>query len=106
VAPPTAPHKKEKAVSAKKKEPCAEPKKESEPVAMTEQKKNTESCADVAGREILSVIRGEMSVDEIAEALSASEGKNFEIGALLGMLTLLELDGFLCALPGGKYRLN
>lgn len=106
VAPPTAPHKKEKAVSAKKKEPCAEPKKESEPVAMTEQKKNTESCADVAGREILSVIRGEMSVDEIAAALSASEGKNFEIGALLGMLTLLELDGFLCALPGGKYRLN
>lgn len=106
IAPPPAPQKKEKAVSIKKKAPIAEPKKEFEPVALAEQTKNTESCADATGKEILSVIHGEMSVDEIAAALSASKGKSFEIGELLGTLTLLELDGFLCALPGGKYRLN
>ena len=105
IAPPQAPRKKEKPVSVKKDAPSAEPKKVPEPVSAPEQTRNTDACTDVTGREILSVVRGEMSVDEIAAALLSSKGKSFEIGELLGTLTLLELDGFLIALPGGKYRL-
>ena len=68
--------------------------------------KSAEACADPMGREILSVIEGEMSVDEIAAAVSAKLGRGLEIGELLSTLTILELDGFVCALPGGKYRSN
>ena len=106
ISPPQAPRKKEKPVSVKKDVPTEEPKKAAESVSPPEQTKNAESCADMTGREILSVVHGEMSVDEITSALSAKLGKSLEIGELLGTLTILELDGFLIALPGGKYRLN
>lgn len=105
ITPPQTPRKKEKVVSVKKDAPSVEPKKTPELVSLPEQPKSAESCADMAGREILSVICGEMSVDEIASALSAKHGKGLEIGELLGTLTILELDGFISALPGGKYRL-
>jgi DNA processing protein len=106
VAPPTIPRKKEKTVSVKKENLNAEPKKAPESVPSPEQTKPADACTDATGREILSVVRGEMSVDEIAAAVSAKLGRTLDIGELLGTLTLLELDGFLCALPGGKYRLN
>lgn len=106
VAPPTIPRKKEKTVSVKKENLNAEPKKTPESVPSPEQTKPADACTDATGREILSVVRGEMSVDEIAAAVSAKLGRTLDIGELLGTLTLLELDGFLCALPGGKYRLN
>jgi DNA processing protein len=106
VAPPTIPRKKEKTVSVKKENLNAEPKKAPESIPSPEQTKSADACTDATGREILSVVRGEMSVDEIAAAVSAKLGRTLDIGELLGTLTLLELDGFLCALPGGKYRLN
>ena len=106
VAPPTITRKKEKTVSVKKENLNAEPKKAPESVPSPEQTKPADACTDATGREILSVVRGEMSVDEIAAAVSAKLGRTLDIGELLGTLTLLELDGFLCALPGGKYRLN
>ena len=103
----TVQRKKEKSAPAEKQKAKKVVKKESDlPVAAQPQSKDVNACADSMGREILSVIQNEMSVDEIAAALSAKQGQNFEIGELLGSLTLLELDGFLCALPGGKYRLN
>lgn len=105
-APPTITRKKEKTVSVKKENLNAEPKKAPESVPSPEQTKPADACTDATGREILSVVRGEMSVDEIAAAVSAKLGRTLDIGELLGTLTLLELDGFLCALPGGKYRLN
>ncbi len=98
-AAPPVQRKKPATVPAKKQKRKAS----AEPPAQT---KSAEDCADPTGREILSVIGGEMSVDEIAAAISAKRGKSPEIGELLGTLTLLELDGFLCALPGGKYCLN
>ena len=105
-APPPITRKKEKTVSVKKENLNAEPKKAPESVPSPEQTKPADACTDATGREILSVVRGEMSVDEIAAAVSAKLGRTLDIGELLGTLTLLELDGFLCALPGGKYRLN
>ena len=105
IAPPKAPRKKEKPVSVKQDAPRTEAKKAPEPVSSPEQTRNTDDCTDATGREILSVVHGEMSVDEIASALSVKMGKSLGIGELLGTLTLLELDGFLTALPGGKYRL-
>lgn len=105
-APPPITRKKEKSVPAKKETVIAEPKKAPESVSSPEQTKPADACTDATGREILSVVRGEMSADEIAEAVSVKLGRPLDIGELLGTLTLLELDGFLCALPGGKYRLN
>ena len=103
--PPTLPRKKERSVFAKKEAPSPKLQKAAESAPMTAQTKDAETCADATGREILSVIRGEMSVDEIATALAEKLGRSLDIGELLGTMTLLELDGFLCALPGGKYRL-
>lgn len=102
---PTVQHQKTKEVSKQKKkmEPALE--KKSVPDPLPAKTHDTESCTDTVGREILSVIRGEMSVDEIAAALSEKRGEAFEIGELLGGLTVLELDGFVYAMPGGKYRL-
>ena len=98
--------KKTKSTSAKKQKPEVVPKPQSASVNESGQAKNKDSCEDAIGREILSVIRNEMSADEISVLISAKQGKNMEIGDILGALTLLELDGFISALPGGKYRLN
>ena len=103
--PPTLPRKKERSVFAKKEAPSPKLQKAAESAPMTAQTKDAETCADATGREILSVVCGEMSVDEIATALAEKLGRSLDIGELLGTMTLLELDGFLCALPGGKYRL-
>lgn len=80
--------------------------KETASVLQESSSKRADACADAEGREILSVIRNEMSVDEIAATLSAKKSKPYDIGALLGALTVLEIEGFVCALPGGKYRLT
>lgn len=62
-------------------------------------------CESALGREILSVMKGSMSADEIAAALSEKTGVSCDMGEFLGSLTILEIEGFVCALPGGNYRL-
>ena len=105
-APPAAPKKKKKTASAKKEAVKANPPEDSVSPVSEKPLRNREECSDALGREILSVIQSDMSVDEIAAVLSEKKGESFEIGEVLGSLTLLELEGFVSALPGGKYRLN
>ena len=64
-----------------------------------------QDCESALGREILSVMKGSMSADEIAAALSEKTGVSCDMGEFLGCLTILEIEGFVCALPGGNYRL-
>ncbi|MBR6744382.1 MAG: DNA-processing protein DprA [Clostridia bacterium] len=99
----SAPCQKPKSAPAKKKNDGATlPKKPDSPV--TPPTKDAQVCEDATGKKLLSVIRGEMSADEIASAMSA-KGETLNIGELLGTLTILEIDGFVRALPGGKYCL-
>lgn len=55
-------------------------------------------------RSVLSVIMDVMSVEEIAAKLSQKTGEIADTGRLLGALTMLEIGGFLEALPGGSFR--
>ena len=50
-------------------------------------------------------MRGAMSVEEIASALAAHLGEAVDTGALLGALTMLELEAQIESMPGGMYRL-
>jgi len=45
-----------------------------------------------------------MSVEEIASALSEKNGAPRDIASILGALTMLEIEEFAEALPGGLYR--
>ncbi len=53
---------------------------------------------------VLSVISDVMSVEEISAQLVKKTGAPTDTGALLGALTMLEIAGFLEALPGGSFR--
>ena len=54
---------------------------------------------------VVSVMTGAMSVEEIAAALTEKLGDHVDTGALLGALTMLELEAYIESLPGGIYRL-
>ncbi len=101
---PTA-EKKKKPSPFKKKKIAELPEQEAAAPIAEEPKKDASLCEDPAEREILSVIKDDMSVDEIAAVLTAKTGESHEIGAVLSHLTVLELEGFITAVPGGKYRL-
>jgi hypothetical protein len=53
---------------------------------------------------IVSVINDSMSAEEIAGAISAKTGKPMTVGELLGVLTMLEIGGYIEALPGGSFK--
>ena len=53
---------------------------------------------------VFSAISDVMSVEEISFALSQKTGSPTDTGKLLGALTMLEIAGFLEALPGGSFR--
>ncbi len=55
-------------------------------------------------RSVFSVIGEAMSAEEIAAALAKKTGSPVDMGTLLGTLTMLEIGGFLEALPGGSFR--
>ncbi len=65
--------------------------------------KDTSVLADYE-QSVLSVIYDVMSVEEIANHLAKKTGAPTDTGALLSALTMLEIDGFLEALPGGSFR--
>lgn len=73
--------------------------------AIGEPPKKEISCENADYREILSVFKDDMSADEIAAELLAKRGGAGDIGALLSQLTMMEIDGLILAVPGGKYRL-
>lgn len=54
---------------------------------------------------VISVMQNEMSVEEIATALSGKFNNPLDMGGLLGALTMLELESYIESLPGGIYRL-
>jgi len=56
-------------------------------------------------RAVISVMREEMSVEEIASAIAEKLGESMDTGELLGALTMLELESRIESLPGGIYRL-
>lgn len=88
----------------KKKQNEDTPEKEVTTPVEEPRKKDESLCEDALERMILSVFENDMSVDEIAEAVSAKKGERCEIGEVLGHLTVLELEGFITAVPGGKYH--
>ena len=53
---------------------------------------------------IVSVINDSMSAEEIAGAISAKTGKPMTVGELLSVLTMLEIGGYIEALPGGSFK--
>lgn len=55
---------------------------------------------------ILSLLTEDMTPDAIAAALRQKTGEAQDVGALLGTLTMLEVDGFITAMPGGIFRRN
>ena len=101
--PPIVQKKKIQRPAEKKSAKKTAPAKESAP-AVQVQEKDIASCADSGCREILSVMQGTVSAEEIAAALSQKNGVPNDIGSVLGGLTVLEIDGFVEALPGGLYR--
>ena len=78
---------------------------ESEPAVQEEPRKIADSCENPDYREILSVIKNDMSAEEMAVLLSDKRGAAYDIGTLLAHLTMMEIEGLICAVPGGKYRL-
>ncbi len=46
-----------------------------------------------------------ISAEELARVLSQKAGKPYTVGELLGMLTMLEIGGYIEALPGGSFQL-
>ena len=55
-------------------------------------------------QKILSCIDDTISAEEIARRMKEKHGVAVDMGTLLGMLTMFELDGLLVALPGGSFR--
>ena len=55
-------------------------------------------------QKILSCIDDTIPAEEIARRLKEKYGVTVDMGTLLGMLTMFELDGLLAALPGGSFR--
>lgn len=87
---------------------AARPKKSAEKIAepaMTVKEPKDTSCLSERERTVLSVISGTMSSEAIEAALTQKTGMAQEMGTLLGELTMLEVEGFLEALPGDCYRL-
>lgn len=53
---------------------------------------------------IMSVLGDSMSAEEIARAISEKTGKTITVGELLSVLTMLEIGGYIEALPGGSFK--
>ena len=100
-----APKEEKKRTPAKKRKEKAASQAESAPAVKEETRKIEDSCDNADYREILSVIRNDMSAEEMAALLSAKRGETYDIGTLLANLTMMEIEGLICAVPGGKYRL-
>lgn len=99
------PKEEKKQIPKTKSEERSLPKREQKIAVKEESMQNVSSCENADYREILSVINGDMSAEEMAALLSDKKGKNYEIGELLAHLTMMELEGLILAIPGGKYRL-
>ena len=52
----------------------------------------------------MSVLGDSMSAEEIARAISEKTGKTITVGELLSVLTMLEIGGYIEALPGGSFK--
>ncbi len=92
--------------SVRKKKAMAEKVKEIEEKIS---EKRAASSVDTSGldafeRELLSVVSDAMSAEEIAAALTKKTGTPTDMGTLLSALTMLEIGGYLEALPGGSFR--
>ena len=53
---------------------------------------------------VISVMEGTMSAEEIAARVSAKRGSAVSVGELLSILTMLEISGYVEALPGGSFQ--
>lgn len=56
-------------------------------------------------REVMRCFSGAMSCEELSAELFRKCGISCDVGTLLGTLTVLEIGGYIEALPGGSYRL-
>ncbi len=88
--------KKERFETPKAKIKVVEPKKETRTV-------DTSALSETEAL-VFSVMNGEMSPEDISSAISASAGKHIPVGELLGILTMLEIGGYVEALPGGSFQ--
>jgi hypothetical protein len=53
---------------------------------------------------VISVMEDTMSAEEIAARISAEKGSPVSVGELLSVLTMLEISGYVEALPGGSFQ--
>lgn len=53
---------------------------------------------------VISVMENIMSAEEIAVRVSAKKGSAVSVGELLSVLTMLEISGYVEALPGGSFQ--
>ena len=96
-AHPKTEKKREKAERAEKPTPLPKKEKQTHPARDTSMLEDYEQT-------VLSVITDVISVEELASALTKKTGVPTDMGRLLSALTMLEIDGFLEALPGGSFR--
>lgn len=91
----------------RKKTNTAQPEEKDPVSAATEKKKKEIDTAALSEIEaiVVSVMDGVMSAEEIAGLLSSKKGIVIAVGELLGVLTMLEIGGYLEALPGGSFQL-
>ncbi len=74
------------------------------PKAENREKKPDLSALSETERLVLSVMSRPMSAEEISAVLFSKEGAYISPGELLGMMTLLEINGYVEAIPGGGFR--
>ncbi len=90
-------------------EPPKRPKKSAAPSTMAPLPKPEKPQIDTTGlsdaeAQIVTHLTHAMPPEELARILRERTGQNIPVGELLGMLTVLEIGGYLEALPGGAFR--
>lgn len=80
--------------------------KNKEKIQKSPEKQLYKDCSDLPEweRSILEAMTEDMTADGIVTAFSRKTGQEMNVGSLLATLTLLEVEGYLEALPGGIFR--
>ncbi len=102
-APPARYHRKKQ----EKPSPKSERKQETREIAASVQEKKVldlTGCSELE-KQILSAMKGMMSPEELSSAIYQETGIQIPVGELLAQLTLLEIGGYVEAVPGGSFRL-
>ena len=94
-------------ISAPKKDREAPPMKKAGSAPTPAEPSKNKNAIELDGleKQLYDCFSGVMTSDELAAELSRKYGISCDVGTLLGALTMLEIGGFIEALPGGSYRI-